>query len=441
MKLKKFFCAVIAFALLSSFSFAAFENPPLDSSKELSKDLSEQEISFLVKSILLADKSADTEEADSSEEAVEENQPDIDELVNAKMNLYLEAPEAFISSLELELQEKSDSEINTILENYETIYGEYNDSLSPSETEIDEPEEELKAPESFVEAASEIGKELGQQTSSFLAWVKSWANWKNLFKLIGALAICFLIWGIYRLILHFFKKIPETKISAQASHVVSKILKYSFYIILVIYILSQCGVKLSAVWGAAGITGVAIGFAAQTALSNIISGVFVLTEKSIKVGDMIIVGDVTGVVDSINLLSVRVHTLDNQMVRIPNSTIINSNFVNNSYHKSRRITIDVSIAYDTDMTKALTILLSAPALCPHVLTDPAPAAWYSGFGESGINLTLAVWFDPATFIEAKNETYIAIKKVFDDAGIEIPFNQLDVNFPQKNGASLKITTK
>lgn len=209
-----------------------------------------------------------------------------------------------------------------------------------------------------------------------------------------------------------------------------KIVKYCFYIICVVYILGLFGVKLSAIWGAAGIAGVAIGFAAQTSVSNLISGLFVLTEGALKVGDTIIVGDVTGIVDTISLLSVRVHTFDNQMVRIPNSTIINSNLTNNSYHTKRRLTLNVSISYTNDMTTALEALKKAPGLCPTVLQDPAPAAWFDGFGDSGINMTVAAWFKPADFLQTKNDLYIAIKKVFDEAGIEIPFNQLDVKIKE-----------
>lgn len=280
--------------------------------------------------------------------------------------------------------------------------------------------------ENIADAAASAGKEFVEQTSTFLNWIKSYVTWNNLFKILGVLLICFAIWGIYKLIVHFVKKVPTEKVSKQTSQVITRILKYLCYVAIVMYILGQFGVKLSAIWGAAGIAGVAIGFAAQTSVSNIISGIFVLTEKAIKVGDVIVIDGVTGVVDAVNLLSVRVHTLDNQMVRIPNSTVINTNLTNNSYHSKRRITINVSVAYNTDLTKALETLLTAPSLCAHVLQDPAPAAWYDGFGDSGINLTLAIWFNSTDLITAKNEAYIAIKKVFDEAGIEIPFNQLDV---------------
>ena len=186
------------------------------------------------------------------------------------------------------------------------------------------------------------------------------------------------------------------------------------------------GINLKAIWGAAGIAGVAIGFAAQTSVSNLISGLFVLTEGSIHVGDTIIVGDVTGIVDEVKLLSIRVHTLDNQMVRIPNSTIINSNLTNNSYHRKRRLTLKVGVDYSTDMKLALETLKKAPDLCPTVLKDPAPAVWFDGFDASSINIVVAVWFKPVDFLQTKNDLYIAIKQVLDEAGISIPFNQLDV---------------
>lgn len=285
--------------------------------------------------------------------------------------------------------------------------------------------------ENISEAAANAAEEtILAQTTNFLHWIKSFLTWENLFKVIGALIILLAMWIIYRLILRGIKKIPPEKTNQHRQMIIKKTVKYSFYIIVIIYVLGLFGVKLSAIWGAAGIAGVALGFAAQTSVSNLISGLFVLTEGALKVGDVIIVDGTTGIVDAISLLSVRVHTLDNQMVRIPNSTIINSSLTNNSYHDKRRLTLNVSISYNNDMATALEALKKAPALCPSVLKDPEPAAWFDGFGDSGINMTIAAWFKPANFMQAKNELYIAMKKVFDEAGIEIPYNQLDVKIKE-----------
>ena len=279
---------------------------------------------------------------------------------------------------------------------------------------------------SIATAAEEVGESFIEHTSTFIAWVKSFLNWGNLFKVIGAVIILFLLWTIYRVILKAIKKVPAEKTTPHRQMILTRFIKYLFYIVVVMYVLSLFGVKLSAIWGAAGIAGVAIGFAAQTSVSNLISGLFVLTEGALKVGDTIIVNGVTGVVDSINLISVRVHTLDNEMVRIPNSSIINTNLMNKSYHNKRRLTLSISISYDTDMKTALEALSKAPSLCPTVLDTPAPAVWFDGFADSGINMTVAVWFKPEDFLKTKNDLYIAMKQVFDEAGIEIPFNQLDV---------------
>ena len=106
-----------------------------------------------------------------------------------------------------------------------------------------------------------------------------------------------------------------------SSYLVTKLIKYAFYVIIIFLILGLFNIKLTALFGAAGIAGIAIGFAAQTSFSNIISGLFLLTEHALTVGDYITIGTEAGTIDSINMLSVRIHTPDNQYIRIPNESI------------------------------------------------------------------------------------------------------------------------
>ena len=275
------------------------------------------------------------------------------------------------------------------------------------------------------------GNSFIEQTSSFFTWLKGFLTWENLFKVIGALVIIFIFWIIYHLIVRGIKKVPEKKLPKARSLILIKFLHYVFYIIVAMYVLSLFGVKLGAIWGAAGIAGVAIGFAAQTSVSNLISGLFVITEGAIKIGDTIIVDGITGVVDSINLISVTVHTLDNEMVRIPNSTIINTNLMNKSFHSKRRLTVTCPIAYGNDMQLALDTYLKAADSCPTVLKNPAPAAWINEFGASGIDITVAVWFDPKDFLQTKSDLHIAIMKEKAAVGLETPFNRLDVSMVGK----------
>lgn len=283
-----------------------------------------------------------------------------------------------------------------------------------------------------AEAVQSAGEEIISKTSTFVNWLKGLLTWNNLFKVLGGVVIIVVLWIVYRVVLKSIKKSKSEKMNPHKQQLLTHLVNYVFYIIIILEVLSLFGIKLSALLGAAGIAGVAIGFAAQTSVSNLISGLFVLTEGSIKVGDAVTVGGVTGIVDEINLLSIHIHTYDNQMVRIPNSTIINSNFTNISYHSVRRMTVSVSVDYSTDMQTVLETLKKAPPLCPTVLSDPAPVVWFDGFGESGINLTVAAWFNSSDFLQTKNDLYVAIKKVLDESEITIPFNQLDVKIKESD---------
>lgn len=284
---------------------------------------------------------------------------------------------------------------------------------------------------SLVDVANSAEEAIIKQTSTFLNWIKSFLTWENLFKLIGVIIILAIFFVIYKLLIRTTKKIPSERTNPHRQMILTRAIKYIFFVLVVMYILGLFGIKLSAIWGAAGIAGIAIGFAAQTSISNIISGLFVLTEGTLKVGDAITVDGITGVVDSINLMSIQLHTYDNEMVRIPNSTIINTDLTNKSFHSKKRLTVSLSISYDTDMKKAYEILNSAPSLCTTILQEPAPSVWFDKFGENGIDLTIAVWFKPEDYLQTKNDLFIAIKKVFDDAKIEIPFTQIDVNLKNK----------
>lgn len=247
----------------------------------------------------------------------------------------------------------------------------------------------------------------------------------NIAKVVASLISVLLLFALYKFIKHFAKKHLQKRLEKHSYMLLNRFITYVFYVIILMYIMAHLGVDLSAVWGAVGIAGVAIGFAAQTSVSNLICGFFVLSERTIKVGDFITIGNVSGIVDMVGLLSIRIHTVDNQMVRIPNSTVINSNLMNFNYFEKRRFVFDMPISYDSDMTKAFETANRIPAKCPSVLQDPAPCVFYDGFGDA-INLKIAVWFNNADLIKVKNEMYTAIVDTCREDGIEIPYTHYDV---------------
>lgn len=276
------------------------------------------------------------------------------------------------------------------------------------------------------EATQAAQQHIAQQKETFLSWIETFLSWENLFKVIGATVVVLIMWFIYKLVLSAARKSPPVKNNIQREAIITKIIKYIFYTVLLMYVLSCFGIKLTALLGAAGVAGLAVGFAAQTTVSNFISGLFVIGEGVMKINDVVSVGGITGVVDSIDLLSTKVHTFDNQMIRIPNATIINTNFQNNSFFDKRRLTFSVCANYNTDIQKALDAFAKAPPLCPTVLADPAPAVWVDNFGDSNINMTVAVWFNPADYVKTKNDMFIALMKVMKDAGISMAYNCIEI---------------
>ncbi|WP_407400169.1 mechanosensitive ion channel family protein [Treponema sp.] len=277
--------------------------------------------------------------------------------------------------------------------------------------------------EKVVESVTEVAAQT--KTMLHLDELMAYLTWGNLMKVVVAFISVLVFYIIYRIIKHIIKKQAAPRVEKHTYMLINKFVSYIFYVIIVMYILSLFGINLKAIWGAAGVAGLALGFAAQTSVSNLISGVFVLSEKAMKVGDFIQVGDVFGTVDSVGLLSVRVHTLDNQMVRIPNSSVINSNLVNFNHYDIRRFVFEMPVSYDSNMEKALEVAQSIPGKCSCVLQDPAPCAYFDGFGDA-ITIKIAVWFNSSDLISAKNQMYTAIVNTCREQGIEIPYTHYDV---------------
>ena len=290
-----------------------------------------------------------------------------------------------------------------------------------------EGSETIQAAQDSVFCATDI---IAEQAKPIADLCKAIITPAFLTRLTGTLLMLIILYILYRVLCSMLKKIPEKRLKHQYTGLIQKIIRYVYYFAVCAYVLGLFGIKLSVIWGAAGVAGVAIGFASQTSVSNIISGIFVLSEHAMNIGDLITVDGVTGIVDSVGLLSVKIHTLDNQLVRIPNSTIIDTKLVNTSFFPHRRMSIAVSISYDVKIDEALEVLKTAPDLCPTVLKDPEPAVWVDSFGESGINLVLAVWFNQDAFRQTKNDTFVAIQKVFADSKITIPYNHMDVTIVQ-----------
>ncbi|MGN0729842.1 mechanosensitive ion channel family protein [Treponema sp.] len=240
---------------------------------------------------------------------------------------------------------------------------------------------------------------------------------ENIVRISASIISVVVFYALFR----FIKKTIQTKthlnLEKNTAVLASKTANYIFYILMAMYILGLFGVNLKALWGAAGVAGIAVGFAAQTSVSNFISGLFVLGEKSMKIGDVITVSGTTGTVESAGLLSVKIRTQDNLLVRIPNSSMINSVLTNHSTYKTTRYTFEVQVSYEADLASAMQKIKEIAEDSPLVLKSPAPQIFYDSLGGS-LKLKLSVWLKNCDIISVKNFIYTEIVRRFRQENIK-----------------------
>jgi small-conductance mechanosensitive channel len=241
---------------------------------------------------------------------------------------------------------------------------------------------------------------------------------------IGIILVIGLI--IIYTIAHIVKKLLPQKLSPQRKMIINRFVQYSGFITLLLIIVSELKINLAAIFGAAGVIGIVVGVASQTSIGNIVSGFFLVSEKSFEIGDLIRIGDKSGVVYSIDLLSIKIKTFDNLLLRIPNQTVISSEVTNVTRFPIRRLDFDLNVAYKEDLEKVKRILERVAKRNPLCLDEPEPIVVFKTFGPSGINILLGVWFEKANYLKVKNSVFQEIKLAFEAEGIEIPFPHVSI---------------
>jgi small-conductance mechanosensitive channel len=228
-------------------------------------------------------------------------------------------------------------------------------------------------------------------------------------------------WPLIRICESLARRSGAKKLAPQSLMLLTKSIRYGLGMVLAMTLLNQLGFNLSAIIGAAGIAGVAISFAAQTSLSNLISGMFLIAERPFQIGDAIQVGDTVGLVHSIDLLSVKLRTFDNRYIRIPNETLVKNQTTNITRFPIRRLDIDVGVAYKENLDHVIWVLKDIAEKNPYALDEPEPLVLFKGFGDSSLNLMLGVWFEKTEMLVLKNSILLEIKRRFDAEHIEFPF--------------------
>ncbi|MFZ4616400.1 MAG: mechanosensitive ion channel family protein [Rectinemataceae bacterium] len=254
-------------------------------------------------------------------------------------------------------------------------------------------------------------------------------NAKNLDSLVNLAVIIIIVLFAFQLLQFTTRRLIGKRVTGQTLMLVRKGIRYTSVTVVVLLVFERLGINLSALLGAAGIAGIAIGFAAQTSVSNIISGLFIVWEKSFTLGDVIQAGDTTGTVVAIDLLSIKLQTFDNRYVRVPNETLIKSNVVNVTHYPIRRMDIKLTISYVDDLGRAVGTLRAVAARNLLVLDNPETLVLVDSFSEKGVEILFGLWFLQSDFLELRNSIMQDIRSAFLEAGFGLPVLRILLEAP------------
>lgn len=251
----------------------------------------------------------------------------------------------------------------------------------------------------------------------------------------GLLALTLLLW-----LASFVSRLIQTRINRQenltpsARSLISQAVRITFLFAAIMLAMNSIGIDLTAFAVFSGAIGIGIGFGLQAIFSNLVAGIILLLERSIKVGDFVeLESGVTGEVRQINTRATRITTNDNVDILVPNSEFINNRVTNWTMHDDfKRSRIPFGVAYGTDTNLVKKAALEAADTVPHMLQAPGakpPEVWLVSFGESSLDFELVVWIRPESVKRpgTVNADYNwALEKALTKYGIEIPFPQRDL---------------
>ena len=274
-------------------------------------------------------------------------------------------------------------------------------------------------------AETSIPKDVANNLTDTLKSLFTGINLDRLSEILVAIILCFIGFLIARLVSNTFIRTIGSRLNAHQRLLWRRGIFYFIFLLFIMTSLREAGFKLSVFLGAAGILTVALGFASQTSATNLISGLFLIGEGSFEVGDTIQITlirgqTIEGQVISIDLLSVKLLTLDNVYIRLPNEQLIRTPVMNLSKYPIRRIPITLAINFHEDIIKVRQVLLEVAAKYPLVMDDPKATVTVTAFRESSIELLFSVWCRQENALKVRDEMQERVRNGFVENQIEIP---------------------
>jgi small conductance mechanosensitive channel len=257
----------------------------------------------------------------------------------------------------------------------------------------------------------------------------NWATTTGV-KIIISLIVLFIS---FRLITSLTRRLEKKLLSGE--HKVDKtltstlfyVLRIALKVIVAICLVGYLGIDTSSLTALVASFGVCFGLAVNGAVSNIAGGVLILVTRPFRLDDFIEADGHAGTVEDIHITHTRIRTGDNKVIYIPNGTLSSSTVVNYSIKDVRRVDLSFSIAYNNDFNKAKDIIAKICDSHELILKDPKPLIRVSEHGASSINIVTRVWTKSSDYWTVHFDMLEKVKEAFDENGIEIPFNQLDVH--------------
>ena len=266
--------------------------------------------------------------------------------------------------------------------------------------------------------------------ANLIALFNKLCNWSV--SLAGKIIMALIVWQIgKRLIIWMVniivKALGKSDLDVGVARFIGSITKFAGYAILILIVVGILGIPTASLITVFGSAALAVGMSLQGSLSNFAGGILLLIFKPFKIGDYIISGSCEGTVVSIELLYTKLHTIDNKIIMMPNGTLSNSNIINVGAEEVRRLDIQIGVGYQTDLSKAKALLMECLNRKEEIIKDKDVRVIVKSLDESCITLETRAWVANDKYWDTRFELLEEYKKIFDENGIEIPFNQLDVH--------------
>lgn len=251
----------------------------------------------------------------------------------------------------------------------------------------------------------------------------------SVFKVVFIVAAVIATFIVAKIITLYFRKSLKEKMTPDHLDVVLKVIYYGIIIIaLVIFVLPAIGVEPSGLLVVGGIAGLVIGFASQNIVSNLVSGIFLMIERPVKVGSQVNIDGTMGFIENISLISTIIRGYDGLYIRIPNEKVFTTVITNFVANVARRFEYVVGIRYEDDAEKAIGIIKEQIEAHPIALKNPAPLVFVDNLGDNTVNIIVRIWGPSTDWFGIKTELLWKIKYTLEENGIEIAFPQRVVWF-------------